>query len=131
MATDGLKIEVNKVPAADREAAMAAVGAGEGDFTLSQPELSMQAEQPGRVVVTFVTTKEAPNEWAGRVATASDYPEYGVAHATWGTVQGLLVPAVVDDTHVAWLYACSARPPRRDLPEARRDTGRHQPGTVD
>jgi tripartite-type tricarboxylate transporter receptor subunit TctC len=100
-----LKIDVTKVPAADREAAIAAVGAGEGDFTLTQPELAMAAEEQGRVVVTFASTKEAPDEWAGRVATASDYAEYGVQDATWGTVQGLLVPAEVDDTHVAWLYA--------------------------
>ena len=100
-----LGIEVKKVPAADREAAMAAVGGGEGDFTLSQPELAMAAEEAGRVKVTFVTTDEAPDEWAGRVATAADYGEYGVEPATWGTVQGLLLPAVVDDTHVAWLYA--------------------------
>ena len=102
---DGLKIQATKVPAADREAAMAAVGAGQGDFTLTQPELAMQAEQQGRIRVTFVTTKEAPAEWAGRVATASDYPKYGLPDATWGTVQGLLVPADVDDTHVAWLHA--------------------------
>lgn len=102
---DGLKIQATKVPAADREAAMAAVGAGQGDFTLTQPELAMQAEQQGRIRVTFVTTKEAPDEWAGRVATASDYPEYGLPDATWGTVQGLMVPAAVDDTHVAWLHA--------------------------
>jgi tripartite-type tricarboxylate transporter receptor subunit TctC len=100
-----LKIEATKVPAADREAAIAAVGAGEGDFTLTQPELAMAAEEQGRVVVTFASTKEAPDEWAGRIVTASDYAKYGVQDATWGTVQGLLVPAEVDDTHVAWLHA--------------------------
>mgnify|MGYP000911622014 CR=1 FL=1 len=100
-----LGIEVTKIPAADREAAIAAVGAGEGDFTLTQPELAMQAEESGRVRVIFATTEDAPDEWAGRVATAADYQKYDVPEATWGTVQGLLVPAVVDDAHVAWLYA--------------------------
>jgi tripartite-type tricarboxylate transporter receptor subunit TctC len=100
-----LDIEVTKVPAADREAAIAAVGGGAGDFTLTQPELAMAAEEQGRATVIFASTEEAPDEWEGRVATAADYPEYGVSEATWGTVQGLLLPAEVDDSHVAWLSA--------------------------
>lgn len=102
-----LDIEVTKIPAADRDAAIAAVGGGEGDFTLTQPEIALSAEQAGRAEVIFVSTEEVPDEWADRegLASAADYQEYDVAEATWGSVQGLMVPNEVPESHVLWLSA--------------------------
>lgn len=117
-----LDIEVTKVPAADRTAAIAAVGGGQGDFTFTQPEIALGAEEQGRAKVIFTSTEEAPDEWAGEVATAADYADYGIEEATWGTVEGLVVPAEVPDCNVDWLRALIVAATETDVYQQRAET---------
>ena len=117
-----LEIEVEKVPAADRDAAMAAVGAGEGDITLTQPQVAVSAAD--RVDVTFVTTPEVPEIWADNpdVASSANYPDYDIPHIDWGTVQGLMIPAEVSDLHTRWLYTLFEAAVDTDVYQARTET---------
>jgi tripartite-type tricarboxylate transporter receptor subunit TctC len=103
-----LDLEVTKVPAADRDAAMAAVGAGEGDVTLTQPDVALPAEETGRADVILATSEEVPAEWTDNegVVSAKDFADLGLPEGTtWGAVLGLLVPSQVNELHQRWLYA--------------------------
>lgn len=101
-----LEVEVTKVPTAGNAEAIAAVGAGEGDFTMTDATLAAQAAEEGRVEIIFFSTQDAPPQWeGGDVVTAADYAEYGLPEDAppWGSLQGLMVPASVPELHVRWL----------------------------
>ena len=100
-----LGIEVEKVPAQGHQEALAAIGAGEGDFTMTRPGLAFQNEQSGRVDVIYVTSNTVPAPWEeGEVASSQVLiDEYDVPDVAWGTVLGFMVPAETPDPHVAWL----------------------------
>ena len=103
---DGLGIEVDKVPAQDHPAAAAAVGAGEGDFTMTRASLSHQNEEAGRAKVVFVTSNGVPEPWSEEdgVKSRADYEEYGLDDIAWGIILGYMVPADVPDEHDRWLF---------------------------
>jgi tripartite-type tricarboxylate transporter receptor subunit TctC len=119
-----LDLEVEKIPAADRDAAMAAVGAGEGDVTMNQASVALGAEESGRAEVIFTTGEEVPDIWADNpgIASAADYDKYGLQHVEWGTVQALMVHSDVSDLHVRWLYELFAAGVETDAYQARLDS---------
>jgi tripartite-type tricarboxylate transporter receptor subunit TctC len=116
-----LDLEVEKIPAADRDAAMAAVGAGEGDITMNQASVALGAEEAGRAEVIFTTADEVADLWADNpgVASAADYEKYGMEHVEWGTVQALMVHKDVPESHVAWLYELFSAGVETDAYQAR------------
>jgi tripartite-type tricarboxylate transporter receptor subunit TctC len=97
-----LGIKVNKIPAPNTEAQAATMGAGEGDFALTQAPAAMQLYQGDRIDVTFVTGDAVPAPWNDdpNVVSAT---EYGLPPAPFGIVEGILVPKAVPEEHVAWL----------------------------
>lgn len=97
-----LGIEVAKIPAPNTEAQAATMGAGEGDFALTQAPAAMQLYQGDRIDVTFVTGDTVPAPWNDdpNVVSATDY---GLPPAPFGIVQGILTPKEVPEEHVAWL----------------------------
>ena len=103
---EGLGIEAEKVPAAGHQEALAAIGAGEGDFTMTRAELAQQNEQAGRVKTLFVSTESIPDPWTGdeTIASAADYGRLGLEEIDWGIVLGFMVPTEVPDCHDQWLY---------------------------
>jgi tripartite-type tricarboxylate transporter receptor subunit TctC len=103
---DGLGVEVNKIPAAGHEEALAAIGAGEGDFTMTRAEMAQQNEEAGRVKTIFASTEEIPPPWdtTEGIASAANYDEWGLDNVAWGIVLGYMVPAEVPESHVQWLH---------------------------
>jgi tripartite-type tricarboxylate transporter receptor subunit TctC len=103
---EGLGIEAEKVPAAGHQEALAAIGAGQGDFTMTRAELASQNEQAGRVKVIFTSTDTVPEPWTGTegIASAADYERLGLEDINWGIVLGFMVPDEVPDSHDQWLY---------------------------
>jgi tripartite-type tricarboxylate transporter receptor subunit TctC len=97
-----LGIEVNKIPAPNTEAQAATMGAGEGDFALTQAPAAMQLYQGDRVDVTFVTGDTVPPPWDKdqNVVSATGY---GLPPAPFGIIEGILVPKQVPEEHIAWL----------------------------
>ncbi|MPZ14675.1 MAG: hypothetical protein GEU73_09680 [Chloroflexi bacterium] len=119
-----LGIEVNKIPAADRQAAAAIIGSGEGDFTMTQPEVAATTTQTGRAEVIFATSQDVPEEWADNpdFGTAADYEEYGIPEATWGTVLGFMLPVEVPESHAQWLFALFEAAMETDIYQQRGET---------
>ena len=103
---NGLGIEVQQTPAGDREAATAAVAAGEGDITITQPGVAQQAGD--RLHVIYATTAEVPDDYADEegIVSANDLDEFSeeLDQTAWGSFQGMMLPAVVPDCHDAWLH---------------------------
>ena len=104
---DQAGIEVNKVPAADREAALSAVGGGAGDITSNNATSAAAAGD--RVDIVLVSTPDVPEVFAGEgVASASDFQQSGIEEIVWGTYDGFVVGSVVPEDRVAWLHALIA-----------------------
>ena len=120
-----LDVEVTKIPAADHESAMAAVGAGEGDFTMNRPELAGPAQEQGRVDIIMVTTQDVPEVWADNpgLISAKDFAAHGLPdEATWGSVLGFAAPAEVPDLHIQWLTELFTAATETDTYQERPDT---------
>jgi tripartite-type tricarboxylate transporter receptor subunit TctC len=119
---DGLGVEVKKIPAGGRPAAIAAVGAREGDFTITQPAVADSAGD--RVQVIYATTEEVPEAWSSNpgVGSANDLATHGMQNLPWGTVQGLMLPREVPELHVKWLHALFAAAVETDVYKARTKT---------
>ncbi|MPZ59813.1 MAG: hypothetical protein GEU93_00680 [Propionibacteriales bacterium] len=102
-----LGIEVQKIPGEDSVQEVAAVAAGEGDFTMNRPDDISPVEQDGRIESIFFSSEEVPEAWADipGVASAKDYEKFGLPDASWGVVLGFMLPAEVPDLHERWLYA--------------------------
>lgn len=97
-----LGIKVNKIPAPNSGAQTATMGAGEGDFALTQAPAALQLYEGDRVDVTFVTGDAVPSPWDKdpNVVSATGY---GLPPAPFGIIAGILVPKQVPEEHVAWL----------------------------
>lgn len=99
-----LGLEVNKVPAPSDPQVGAIVGAGEGDFSLAQADIALNAWQAGRVDVLMVTGDSVPAPWDTdeNVVSAT---EAGLPPASFGLFMGFVVPKDVPQERVDWLYA--------------------------
>jgi putative tricarboxylic transport membrane protein len=118
---DQLGLEVNKVPAEDREASTAAVAGGEGDITMTQPAVALAAGD--RLKVLLLSTPTIPDAFAGPgVVSSADYPKFGIEDVAWGTYNGVMVPAVVPAEHVAWLHALLSKATETDSYKKRVET---------
>lgn len=105
---DGLGITVNKIPAGGHQEALSAIGAGQGDFTLTRPELARQFEVDGRVDVTFQMNSELSQPWASepgsdRIVTTGIYDELGIPDISFGLVLGMMTSSDVPLSHQRWL----------------------------
>lgn len=103
-----LGITVNKIPAGGHQEALSAIGAGEGDFTLTRPELARQFEVDGRVDVTFQMNSQLSEPWASeagseRIATTSIYEELGLEDISFGLILGMMTKSDVPVSHQRWL----------------------------
>ena len=79
------------------------MGAGEGDWALTQAPAALQLVQADKVDVTFVTGNTVPAMWADNknITTAE---AAGLPKAPFGIMQGFLVPKEVPDEHREWLF---------------------------
>jgi tripartite-type tricarboxylate transporter receptor subunit TctC len=121
---DRLGVEVNKVPAANREASMAAVGGGAGDVTTNNATSTLKALD--RVDVLLVSVKGVPEEFAG-ASSAADYPKFGIEDLSWGSFQGFILSKKVPEEHAQWLHALLAAAAGTDVYKQKALT---TPGTV-
>jgi tripartite-type tricarboxylate transporter receptor subunit TctC len=98
-----LGIKFNKIPAESSAAQMATLGAGEGDWGLTQAPQALQLVQADKADVTFVTGDTVPAMWADNknIVTAKDV---GLPEAPFGIVEGFLVPKDVPVEHREWLF---------------------------
>ncbi len=101
---DRIGVKVNKVPAANREASMAAVGGGAGDITTNNATSTLKALD--KVDVLLVSIADVPEAFGGtEVGSAKDYPKYGIENLAWGSFQGFILSKKVPEEHVQWLHA--------------------------
>jgi tripartite-type tricarboxylate transporter receptor subunit TctC len=121
---DALEIEVEKIPAAGADEAVAAVAAGEGDFSATRPDVASAAEETGRANIIFFSSEDVPDGWTDKpgVQSAKDYESYGLPDATWGVVLGFMLPADVDELHARWLYSLFEAAYETDVYQQRLDT---------
>jgi tripartite-type tricarboxylate transporter receptor subunit TctC len=124
---DRLGITVNKVPAADREASLSAVGGGAGDITTNNATSTLKALD--KVDVLLVSIAEVPETFgtADVVGSASDYPKYGIENLAWGSFQGFILSKKVPEEHVQWLHALLSAAAKTDTYAQRAKT---TPGVV-
>jgi tripartite-type tricarboxylate transporter receptor subunit TctC len=118
---DQLGLEVNKIPAEDREASTAAVAGGAGDITMTQPAVVLAAGD--RVKVLLLSTPQIPDAFAGPgVVSSADYSKFGIEDVAWGTYNGVMVPGAVSAEHVAWLHALLSKATETDSYKKRVET---------
>jgi tripartite-type tricarboxylate transporter receptor subunit TctC len=118
---DQLGLEVNKIPAEDREASTAAVAGGAGDITMTQPAVVLAAGD--RVKVLLLSTPQIPDAFAGPgVVSSADYSKFGIEDVAWGTYNGVMVPGAVPAEHVAWLHALLTKATETDSYKKRVET---------
>jgi tripartite-type tricarboxylate transporter receptor subunit TctC len=98
-----LGIKFNKIPAESTEAQAAAMGAGEGDWALTQAPAALQLVQADKVDVTFVTGTTVPAMWKDNTNIVTG-EQVGLPPAPFGIMQGFLVPKEVPDEHREWLF---------------------------
>lgn len=98
-----LDLDVHKIPAPSDPQVAAIVGAGEGDFSLAQADIAMNAWQSGKVDVLMVTGDAVPAPWADDPNVVSSQ-EAGLPPNAFGLFLGFVVPQAVPDEHVQWLY---------------------------
>ena len=96
-------IEVTKIPAPSNDAVAAAIGAGEGDFSLSQAGTALQHYQAGMVEVPLITGDAVPAPW-DKDPNAVSAKAAGLPDSPWGVVEGFAVPKGVSEEHKQWLY---------------------------
>jgi tripartite-type tricarboxylate transporter receptor subunit TctC len=99
-----LGLEVNKVPAPSDPQVGAIVGAGEGDFSLAQADIALNAWQAGKVDVLLVTGAQVPPPWDTDPNVVSA-DAAGLPPASFGLYMGFTVPKGVPPERVEWLYA--------------------------
>lgn len=114
-------IEVTKIPAPSNDAAAATIGAGEGDFTLTQAGVALQHFQAGVVDVTLVTGDTVPAPWNEDTNVVSGSAA-GLPPSPWGVIQGFAVPDEVPAEHVEWLFKLFAAAAATDTHMARETT---------
>jgi tripartite-type tricarboxylate transporter receptor subunit TctC len=118
---DRLGITVNKVPAANREASLAAVGGGAGDITTNNATSTLKALD--HVDVLLVSIPTVPPAFGGdEVGSAADYAKYGIENLAWGSFQGFILAKTVPEEHVQWLHALLAAAAGTDTYKQRAQT---------
>jgi len=123
---DTLDIQVNKIPAANREASLAAVGGGAGDITTNNATSTLKALD--HVDVLLVSIPTVPPAFGGdEVGSAADYERYGIDPLSWGSFQGFILAKTVPEEHVQWLHALLAAAAGSDTYKQRAQT---VPGVV-
>jgi tripartite-type tricarboxylate transporter receptor subunit TctC len=121
---DRLGVQVNKVPAANREASMAAVGGGAGDITANNATSTLKALD--KVDILLVSVKGVPKEFEG-ANSAEDYPKFGIEDLAFGSFQGFILSKKVPEEHAQWLHALLAAAAETDAYKQKALT---TPGTV-
>jgi len=76
-----------------------AVASGDGDLTVSPPDVLLPHYEGGKVEVLMVGGKVAPAPW-DKIPTAESL---GITNDPWGTKRGLQVVNAVPEDHRAWL----------------------------
>jgi tripartite-type tricarboxylate transporter receptor subunit TctC len=76
-----------------------AVASGDGDITVSPPDVLLPHYEGGKLEVLMVGGKVAPAPW-DKVPTAESL---GITNDPWGTKRGLQVVNAVPEDHRAWL----------------------------
>jgi tripartite-type tricarboxylate transporter receptor subunit TctC len=76
-----------------------AVASGDGDITVSPPDVLLPHYEGGKLEVLMVGGKIAPAPW-DKVPTAESL---GITNDPWGTKRGLQVVNAVPEDHRAWL----------------------------
>jgi tripartite-type tricarboxylate transporter receptor subunit TctC len=76
-----------------------AVASGDGDITVSPPDVLLPHYDGGKVEILMVGGKVAPAPW-DKVPTAESL---GITNDPWGTKRGLQVINAVPEDHRAWL----------------------------
>ncbi len=99
-----LDLDVNKVPAPSDPQVGAIVGAGEGDFSLAQADIALNAWQSDKVDVLLVTGDSVPAPWTDDPNVVSATAA-GLPPAPFGLFMGFVVPKEVPAERVEWLYA--------------------------
>jgi putative tricarboxylic transport membrane protein len=118
---DRLGITANKVPAANREASLAAVGGGAGDITTNNATSTLKALD--HVDVLLVSIPTVPPAFGGdEVGSAADYAKYGIENLAWGSFQGFILAKTVPEEHVQWLHALLAAAAGTDTYKQRAQT---------
>jgi tripartite-type tricarboxylate transporter receptor subunit TctC len=116
-----LGIKFNKIPAESSGAQAASMGAGEGDWALTQAPQALQLVQADKVDVTFVTGSSVPAMWKDNtnIVTAE---QVGLPPNPFGIMQGFLVPKTVPDERREWLYKLVAAAAATDTYKEREKT---------
>ncbi len=98
-----LGMKVKKIPAPDNNAQAAAVGAGEGDFGLTQAPVALSHFQAGRVDVVLVTGDNVPAPWNTDPNVVSA-KQAGLPDAPFGIIEAFVVPKDTPKEHIDWLH---------------------------
>lgn len=116
-----LGLEVNKIPAPSDPQVGAIVGAGEGDFSLAQADIALNAWQAGKVDVLLVTGNAVTPPWDTdpNVMTAD---AAGLPPAPFGLYMGFVVPKDVPRERVDWLFALIKAAAETEIHQARAGT---------
>ena len=116
-----LGITFNKIPAESTGAQAATMGAGEGDWALTQAPAALQLLQADKVEVTFVTGNAIPAMWKDNPDIVTG-EQVGLPPAPFGIMEGFLVPKGVPDEHREWLYKLVAAAAATDTYKEREKT---------
>ena len=95
---------MTKIPAPSNDAVAAAIGAGEGDFSMSQAGVALQHYQAGKVEVLLVTGDTVPAPWDKDPEHRLRQGRRAARDSPWGVVEGFAVPKGVPQEHIDWLY---------------------------
>jgi len=99
-----LGLKVNKIPQAGDQEALAAVGAGEGDFTVTDAADARADWEAGKLDIILVTGSKVTPPWDKDpyivCSDATPLPKGGIRYK----YVGFAVPKQVPQAHVNWLY---------------------------
>jgi tripartite-type tricarboxylate transporter receptor subunit TctC len=99
-----LGLKVNKIPQAGDQEALAAVGAGEGDFTVTDASDARADWEAGKLDIILVTGSKVTAPWDKDpyivCSDATALPKGGLKYK----YVGFAVPKQVPQAHVEWLY---------------------------
>ena len=100
MYMEGLDFTVDEIIGGNSSERALAVASGEGDVTVSPPDVILPHFEAGRLDVLMMSGDGAsPKPWE----TVPSSAKYGFASDPWGTKRGLAVTAEVPEEHRKWL----------------------------
>jgi tripartite-type tricarboxylate transporter receptor subunit TctC len=120
-----LGVKVQKIPQGTLQEACSTVGAGEGDFTVTDLATAITNMNAGRVDVIMVMGSEVPDIFKKSGAVSAK--QAGLSTAITGTILGLGVPSQVPQSHIEWLTKLFDFAAKTDLYKTRLKTF---PGTI-